>query len=470
MSSDGLQATVYGLQKDCFSVVRSLSPVVFCLQPFSCTLILMSIKDVKIKNGELPDVPGVYLMKDAKGSVIYVGKATSLKRRVSSYFQKAHDSRIEEMVSLIRSIDYIERSTAIEALILEANLIKHYWPKYNIREKDNKSFLYLVITKEEFPRPLLIRGKDLDTESSKKYKAIFGPYTSPRTLRAALDLLRKVFAWTSCTPGMKRPCFYYHLKQCPGVCIGVADKKVYARTIRDLIQFFEGKKDGIIKQYRKEMEKSAKAKKYEEAAAWRNKLYFLEHIQDIAILKREDEVGVIRHGGRHPTTPRVAQWKGGGEVNLFGRIEGYDISHISGTSTVASMVVFEQGGAAKAEYRKFRIKSVIGTDDYAALREVITRRFRHLEWRKPDLLLIDGGIGQVHVVTSTLHELDIAIPVIGMAKGAERKRTDIICDPTNQDLCKLCEKHKEILIKVRDESHRFAIAYHRKVRGRGMMG
>lgn len=410
-------------------------------------------KHVRIKHGELPDVPGVYLMKDEKGTVMYVGKATSLKRRVSSYFQKAHDARIEEMVNLIRSIDYIERPTAIEALILEANLIKHYWPKYNIREKDNKSFLYLVITKEEFPRPLLVRGKDLDTDASKKYKAMFGPFTSPRTLRAALDLLRKVFAWTNCTPGMKRPCFYYHLKQCPGVCIGAADRKAYAKTIRDLIKFFEGKKDGIIKQYRREMQKASKARHFEEAAALRNKIYFLEHIQDVSILKREDE-----------DVDRIKEGESGG-VNLFGRIEGYDISHIGGTSTVASMVVFEQGAPSKAEYRKFRIKSVIGTDDYAALREVITRRFRNA-WRRPDLLLIDGGVGQVHVVTATLHELDIAIPVIGMVKGPDRKRTDLVCDSTNQDLCKLCEKHKDLLIKVRDESHRFAIAYHRKVRGR----
>jgi excinuclease ABC subunit C len=413
----------------------------------------MSFKDVKIKNGALPDVPGVYLMKDEKGTVIYVGKATSLKRRVSSYFQKAHDARIEEMVSLIRSIDYIERPTAIEALILEANLIRHYWPKYNVREKDNKSFLYLVITKDEFPRPLFVRGKDLDMDASKKYKAIFGPYTSPRTLRSALDLLRKVFPWTTCTPGMKRPCFYYHLKQCPGVCIGVADKKAYARTIRDLIRFFEGKKDGIIKQYRRDMQKASKAKKFEEAVAWRNKLYFLEHIQDVAILKREDEdVGRIREGE--------------GGTDIFGRIEGYDISHIAGTSTVASMVVFEQGAPAKAEYRKFRIKSVIGTDDYEALRETITRRFRHPEWRKPDLLLIDGGIGQVHIVVSTLRELGLGIPVVGMVKGPDRKRTDLVCDQANADLCKLCEKHKPLLTSVRDEAHRFAIAFHRKVRGR----
>ncbi|MFA5129420.1 MAG: excinuclease ABC subunit UvrC [Patescibacteria group bacterium] len=410
---------------------------------------------VRIKNKELPDSPGVYLMKDAKGIIIYVGKATSLKRRVTSYFQKAHDARIEEMVGLIRSIDYIERPTAIEALILEANLIKHYWPKYNVKDKDNRSFLYLVITKEEFPRPLLIRGTELGDDASKKYQAVFGPYTSPRSLRAALDLLRKVFAWTSCTPGMKRPCFYYHLKQCPGVCIGVADKKAYAKTIRDLIRFFEGKKDSIIKQYQREMKKASVAKKFEEAAAWRNKLYFLEHIQDIAILKREDaDVDRIKEGES--------------DVNLFGRIEGYDISHISGTSTVASMVVFEHGAPAKAEYRKFRIRSVVGTDDYAALRETITRRFRN-SWHRPDLILIDGGIGQVHIVTSTMRELDIGIPVIGMAKGAERKRTDLICDPKNLDLCRLCEKHKTLLIAVRDEAHRFAVAYHRKTRRKKML-
>lgn len=411
---------------------------------------------VKVKNGKLPDVPGVYLMKNEKGEVIYVGKATSLLRRVGSYFQKAHDARIGEMVSLIRSIDYIEKSTVIEALILEANLIKYHWPPFNIREKDNKSFLYLVFTKEEFPRPLLIRGKELDEHSSKDYKAVFGPYTSPRSLRAALDLLRKVFAWTSCTPGMKRPCFYYHLKQCPGVCIGVADPKAYQKTIRDLIRFFEGKKEGILKDYQKQMKVAAKEKRFEEAAAYRNKIYFLEHIQDVAILKKEDDqIDKLREGEA--------------VVNLFGRIEGYDISNISGTSTVASMVVFENGAPAKSEYRKFRIKTVVGTDDFASMKETLTRRFRN-SWKKPDLILIDGGLGQVHIATEVVRAAGFGIPIVGIAKGPERKRNDLICDPKHLDLCKLCLQYMDLLVQVRDEAHRFAITYHRKVRSRKFLG
>ncbi|MCW1892338.1 MAG: excinuclease ABC subunit UvrC [Candidatus Uhrbacteria bacterium] len=409
---------------------------------------------VKVKNDELPDVPGVYLMKDAKGTIIYVGKATSLKRRVSSYFQKAHDGRIEEMVSLIRTIDYIERPTVVEALILEANLIKHYWPKYNIKDKDNRSFLYLVITKEDFPRPLFIRGSDLGMDAGKVYKAVFGPYTSPRSVRAALEMIRPIFPWTTCTPGQRRACFYHHLKLCPGVCIGVAEKKTYQKTIRDLIKFFEGKKEGIISSYRRQMLKASKAKQFEEAAVLRNKIFALEHIRDVASMKREDEEA------RRGEVPSPS-----GGVNIFGRVEGYDISHVSGTSTVASMVVFEQGAPAKAEYRKFRIKTVIGSDDYASIREVMIRRFRHPEWRLPDLVLIDGGIGQVRMALHVLKEMNIPVPVIGMVKGRDRKRTDLVCEQGQEDICKTCEPHLTLLTQLRDEAHRFAITYHRKVRG-----
>ncbi|MFA4955039.1 MAG: excinuclease ABC subunit UvrC [Patescibacteria group bacterium] len=413
-------------------------------------------KKIKIKNGALPDEPGVYLMKNAAGEIIYVGKATSLKRRVTSYFQKAHDARIEKMVSEISSIDYIVKPTVIEALILEANLIKYYFPPYNIKDKDNKSFLYLVITKEDFPRPLLVRGTELGDDARKKYKAIFGPYTQARSLRAALDLIRRAIPWSTCIPGQKRPCFYVHLKQCPGVCVGLVSKKDYAKIIRDLIKFFEGRKDDLIKQFKTEMKAAARRQDFESAAEIRNRIFFLEHIQDVAILKREDDdIDKIREG-------EIV-------INLFGRIEGYDISNISGTSSVSSMVVFENGAPAKAEYRKFRIRTVAGPNDVASIRETIARRLRN-PWRKPDLMLIDGGWAQVNAAKQVVREFDLGIPVVGVAKGPKRDKDELICDENNKEICAQCIRYKDLLIRVRDEAHRFAIAYHRKLRGRGMRG
>ncbi len=410
---------------------------------------------IQVKNGELPDTPGVYLMKNAEGEVMYVGKATSLKRRVSSYFQKAHDDRIAQMVRQIRSIDYIQKPTVIEALILEANLIKYYFPPYNVKDKDNKSFLYLVITKEAFPKPLLVRGAELGVDASKKYTAVFGPYTSPRSLRAALDLIRKAIPWSTCEPNQKRPCFYVHLKQCPGVCIGNISEKAYANIIRNLIRFFEGKKDMILKDYRRQMKIEAKADRFERAAELRNKIYFLEHIQDVAVLKRED-----KHANR------ICEVRA--SVNIFGRIEGYDISNISGTSSVSSMVVFEAGAPVKTEYRKFRIKTVSGSNDVASMRETLIRRFRN-RWRKPDLILVDGGLPQVNAANQVIQHFKLSIPVVGLAKGLDRKKDELVCDVNNVEICKLCEEYKNILVAVRDEAHRFALMYHRKLRTRKML-
>jgi len=423
---------------------------------------------IKIKNNSLPDTPGVYLMKDAEGTVLYVGKAVNLKRRVHQHFERPHNESIEEMTHHVVAIDYIEKPSAMEALILEANLIKYYWPKYNIKDKDNKTFLYLAITKEDFPKPVLIRGSELDAAGPKAYKAVFGPYTSPNALRASLDLLRKTFPWSTCEPGQPRPCFYHHLGQCPGVCVNAIDKKAYGKIIRDLIRFFGGKKDAIIKSYRRDMAKASKERRFEDAAVFRNRIHSLEHIKDVAILKRENEnVDKIRSG-------EVV-------VNLFGRIEGYDISNISGTSSVASMVVFEDGAPAKGEYRSFRIKTVQGANDVASLAETLMRRFRHLspssrgskrgsDWRRPDLILIDGGLPQVHAAEAVVHHLDLGIPVVGIAKGPERKRVDLVCSKTNLELCRLCEEHLDLLVQVRDEAHRFAIGYHRRLRGKNLFG
>ncbi|MDO8583703.1 MAG: GIY-YIG nuclease family protein [bacterium] len=416
-------------------------------------------KTIKIQGKVLPETPGVYLMKDAAGKILYVGKAVNVERRVNQYWTRPHGMHIEELVPQIATIDYIQKPTAIEALILEANLIKLYKPKYNIMQKDNKSFLYLVFTKEAFPRPLLMRGHELPDDASKQFKAVFGPYTSGPSLRAALELLRRIFPWSVCTPGQTRPCFYVHLKLCPGVCINAVDKKTYNKTIRDLMAFFRGRKDQLIKQYIREMKAAAKEQRFEEATALRKKVFALEHIQDVAVIKRDEEdyeIWNMEHGTSDMD---------GSVVNLFGRVEGYDISNISGTSSVGSMVVFENGAPAKNEYRKFRIKSVIGSNDVASLQEVLIRRFRN-PWRKPDLILIDGGLPQVRAAQSVLDGLALNIPLIGIAKGAERKRNDLICPTEDEALRKACEPHQRLLEQVRDEAHRFAITYHRKVRGR----
>lgn len=411
---------------------------------------------VKAKNGKLPDTPGVYIMKDAAGDIMYIGKATSLKRRVESYFTRPRDNRIEEMVSKIAAIDYLEQPTAIEALFLEAALIKRHQPYYNILEKDDKSYSYLVITDEEYPRPFLLRASDFDDESSGRYKAVYGPFKSSRAVRASLDIIRKAIPWSTCTPGQRRPCFYVHLKQCPGVCIGTVTPKDYGKIIRDLMAFFEGRRQEIIRRYRKEMMAASKAQKYEIAGELRNRLRSLEHIRDIAALSKDD--------------PKEAPGEGTEEVGLLGRLEAYDISNISGTSGTASMVVFRHGTPVKALYRKFKIRDVIGADDYASLREVLLRRFRHREhgWEWPNLILIDGGIGQVNAALEIVRRLDAAriIPVIGMVKGPDRKREDLVIPPAFLGLQSILEKQKDILVHARDESHRFAIAYHRKLRSR----
>lgn len=410
---------------------------------------------IKIRADSFPDEPGVYLMKDAAGGVLYVGKATSLKRRVQQHFLRPHSRLIEEMTQKVQEIDYIVKGSALEALILEANLIKYYFPYYNTLEKDNKSFLYLVFTNEKFPKPLLVRGKDLLADP-KAYLKTFGPYTSARSLRASLDWLRGIFPWSTCEPGQKKACFYTHIGLCPGVCIGIADEKAYRKVIKNLIAFFDGRKDEVIVALKKEMAKASKEQRYEEAAKIRNRLFSLEHIKDIALLKREDEnVDMIR-------TDEAP-------IGFHGRIEGYDISHVSGKATVASMVVFEGGQPAKAEYRKFRIKTVDEINDIASMRETLMRRFQN-DWPHPDIILMDGGAAQVHVAEDVLHHLNIQIPVIGMAKGPDRKKTELICTQKHQAICEAGEEHIRLLTQVRDEAHRFAIKYHRTLRSRQFLG
>jgi excinuclease ABC subunit C len=392
------------------------------------------MKDLISKVKNFPQKPGVYLMKNKRGEIIYIGKASNLQKRVLSYFQKAHDQRIEKLLQEVDDITYQTQDTTIEALILESNLIKKYQPKYNIREKDDKSFLYILITNEKFPRVLLVRKKDIKDDSG----GVFGPFTQAQNLRQALKIIRKIFPY-NLHPENKipqdKPCFDYHIGLCPGTCIQKITPKEYAKTIKNIKLFLSGKKKKVLEKLKKEMETASKNLEFELAQKIKNQIFALTHIQDIALIQ-EDKFN-LEEGTK--------------------RIEGYDISNISGKLAVGSMVVFLNDQPQKSEYKKFKIKTVNTINDILMLKEVLERRFNHKEWTLPDLILIDGGKAQVNIAKKVLKKLKLNIPVVGIAKGPKRKKNEFIGKIPN-------EFNKDLLIKVRDEAHRFALSYHRWLR------
>lgn len=424
---------------------------------------------IKILNQDLPDAPGVYFYFDQAGKLLYVGKATSLKKRVSSYFIGGDKHpRTAELVGTIVEIKYTQVPTVIEALVLEANQIRLHKPPYNILGRDDKSFIYLCITNEDFPKPVLMRGLDLERigiqpfskrlslKARRQFLAVYGPYLSSRSLKVALDLIRRSIPWSTCNPpsvtGSSKPCFDAQIGKCPGVCSGAIDKKTYRRHIKKLMLFFEGKKDHLLKQLKREMASAARKKDFEGAAKLRNRVFALEHIQDISLITRDETVY---------DAPQPAP----GHINALGRIEAYDIANISGTSNVAAMVVFEGGKPSKGEYRKFRIKGFEGANDVGAMEEVLRRRLNN-DWALPDIMIIDGGEGQVNRVEQVLRELKLDIPVIGIAKGFDRKQDRLVFDKSKAELRRVTSAFKEVFQKARDEAHRFAGAYHRVLRGK----
>ena len=388
---------------------------------------------------KLPEEPGVYIMKDKEKNILYVGKAGNLRRRVSSYFERGHDSRIEKLVEKIVYIDFIQTDSAMEALILEARLIKQHEPPFNIREKDDKSFLYIAITKEKFPRVLLIRGKD-----TKKEYTLYGPFTQSGSLKEALRIIQKIFPWNvhDLKNSSAKPCFNYSIGLCPGTCVRAISKKEYAKTIRHIKLFFEGKKSFLIKRLEKEMKIKSQALKFEEAEKIKRQIFALSHIMDVATISNSE----IKNPYEKEGTKK--------------RIEGYDISNISGNWAVGSMVVFEGNNPNKNEYRKFKIQSLHTPNDIEMIREIISRRFKN-NWKLPDLILIDGGKGQIHAAKNAMKEAGYNIPIIGIVKGPERKRNDIIGKIPSWTFLKT-------LTHVRDEAHRFAISYHKSLRAKSM--
>ena len=397
-----------------------------------------------LKALKLPDTPGVYFFLSAKKQVLYIGKATSLRNRVRSYFAldiiEKRSALIEQMVAEADTIEVTESDSVLEALILETNLIRTHKPKYNTRSKDDKSYNHLVITNETWPRVLVVRGKDLtETFTEKEIKYHFGPFPSGGLLREALKIVRKLFQFYD----TKEPVGYERTKFARGKIdfnrqIGLypnhTDKKVYDRTIRHLKLFFEGKKHLIMKELAKEMMSLAKEQKFEDANKIKRQLFALEHIQDIALIKAER------------ATPRTGRTM---------RIEAYDIAHLDGKDMVGVMTVIEGSEPQKDEYRKFKIKTLKDANDPAALKEVLTRRLAHPEWPFPSMIVVDGNEIQKRTAELILAEVGLLIPVVAVVKD-DRHKADRILGPQA-----LIETHKLEILHANAESHRFAINYYR---------
>ncbi len=529
----------------------------------------------------LPESPGVYMYKNAEGTVIYVGKAASLKNRVKQYFSASGDGRatVEKMVPQIADIDFVVTGTVQDALLLECTLIKKYMPKYNILLKDNKTYPYICVTvSEKYPRVYNTRhmnGKDM----------YFGPYSSAYDVRKAVTALRQAFPFRTCNKDMsdakkaKRPCLFYGLGECPAPCAYDVSPEEYGKNIQKIIDFLKGKENAVIADLRKEMMKASDALEFERAAKLRNSIFALTALEEkrqvfdtdgkntdiIAtacsvntafvvllsirdgkllnavdfVLKKQQEDSIseiissyiIQYYSECNDIPHeiiveaepefcddICNWlseKRNAAVSIICpqrgekkqlmllakknaveklnsgvdrrnaeteqlkavlgmkklplRIEGFDISHLQGTNTVSSMVVFENGKPKKSDYRHFRIKTVVDTiDDFRSMKETLSRRFEHIKedderfGKKPDLILIDGGKGQLHFAHDAMEEMGITgIEMISLAEKNEEIYTLYSKDPI---VLPRDNKALQLLQRVRDEAHRFAITYNKLLR------
>lgn len=504
----------------------------------------------------LPTAPGCYLYHDKDGTVIYVGKARNLKRRVSSYFQRHDlDPKTEALVSHIASIQFIVTNNEVEALILENNLIKRHWPKYNISLKDSKTYAYILRTEEEFPRFVVARDRDLPG-------VYFGPFTSAFERDYLLRALKHAFLIRSCRRPHKRGCLRYHMQSCLGPCIGAVSREEYAEQVNRAEAVLKGKGNDLIQALKGEMAARSEVQEFEQALIIRDQVQAIERLQEHQRVQRqknydedvinylvvdgtvylalfniyrgtlsqkEEYVFPFHHGfldeflvqyyADHPVPKAVVvPHEVDGSIEAFlgvmkgqkvgvivpqrgdlknlldlvktnietqffgdrikveelrkalhlprspGVIECFDISHLSGTAMVGVMVQFRDGRPDKKNYRKFRIRTVEGIDDFRAIAEVVRRRYSRLkqeEGRMPDLIVVDGGKGQLHAAVDELASLDLKIPLIALAKREEEVYMPGLSLPVPLDRR---SKASLFLQQIRDETHRSAITYNRTLR------
>lgn len=409
------------------------------------------MKKQDLSTANLPDHTGVYFFQDKAGKILYIGKATSLRDRVRSYFNpdliQTRGLRLVTMVTIAKKVTYQETDSILEALLLESSLIKKYNPPYNAKEKDNKSFTCVVITKEDFPRVLPMRIRDFEKKFNKKdVLAVYGPFISLKQLRDILKIVRKLFPYRdTCTPMYRqdlyikaKPCFNAQIGLCPGVCVGSISKEDYKKNILNIRKLFLGKKKAVKKSLEKQMKDAVKKEQFEKAGKIRNTLFALDHINDVNLITDEE----------------IVSFK-----DKDFRIEAYDVAHISGTSRVGVMTVIEGDEKATSEYRKFKLTEKVN-DDYEGLREILRRRLSHTNWRLPDLFVFDGGIGQKQAGEKILAEFGIMIPCVSVVKDDRHKPKDILGDKVYVD------NYKKVILLANHEAHRFSLAYHKQLRNK----
>jgi excinuclease ABC subunit C len=425
------------------------------------------------KARQFPASPGVYLMKDAEGRVLYVGKAKNLRNRASHYFTKAalEDPRTTDLVKVIADIDFLPADSEVDALLLEARLVKDIQPRFNVGLKDNKSFPYLQIrVREEYPRVEFTR------QPRRRGVRLYGPFTSAKSLRAAIQVLQRIFQFRTCSLDIRqddprwrwfRPCLLHSIRQCTAPCNFRVSRKDYRKQIRSLRLVLEGKKHRLLAEMKREMQEASKVLQFEKAARLRDEIEALQKLGLRGNVDRDVQPEVFQI---EPRKGMVGLRKILGLPEVPRTIEGIDIAHLGGDDKVASLVSFIDGLPFKPGYRRYRIKSVAGIDDFASIREVVTRRFRghagsgaeESEHPRPDVLLIDGGKGQLSAALEAFQMLGIEPPaLLSLAKQEEE-----IYRVGETEPLKL-SRHSaalRLLQYVRDEAHRFAQHYHHILR------
>jgi len=432
----------------------------------------------KLKN--LPNKPGVYFHKDKTGHIIYVGKAAILKNRVRQYFQKSRrrDPKTDALIAEIYDTDWVTVESEMDALFVEAEMVRRYMPRYNILLRDDKSSVYVRINYNDSYPSVSFTHRPLDDKAE-----YFGPFFNGGEVKRALRYLRRVFPYSThygVVP--KRACLQYHLGLCPGLEEDKTSLNDYRANLRKLMQFLRGEREKLIVKMEQDMQKAAKKQEFEKAAELRNQYYALKALSKQIVFSDKEFLDISKDRGLQGLADLLGQSK------VPRRIEGYDISHMQGTDNVASMVVFTNGMPDKANYRKFKMR-IPGNNDFAHMHEAITRRLSEKNikaWGLPDLFLIDGGKGQVAAAIRARDEMGINRPMVGLAKREEEivvhleksqvqvskielQKHNAIVNESDDFIMILLPKSSDIvklLQRVRDESHRFAVSYHSVLKGK----